>query len=211
MDSESREPEEYRPPPYHMTTWMVLGAALLFVLGLMSVRTDYQPDTSRDYPSRALLPDAEPVLLPWEPRDDEYFPCNDCHGDPEDPPNPTVRELEEEHDMLVLAHGDLWCLRCHDLTEREKLHLSDGSLLGFDESWRLCTQCHGKKLADWRAGVHGKRTGHWRGSKEFRTCVVCHNPHAPPFESLEPKPPPLRPTQITSSGNAVDEASDEAH
>ena len=77
--------------------------------------------------------------------------------------------------------------------EREKLHLSDGTSSSFEESWRLCTQCHGKKLADWRAGVHGKRTGHWLGAKEYRTCVVCHNPHAPPFEPLEPKPPPLRP------------------
>jgi hypothetical protein len=187
----------------------LLGAGLVFVLGLIAFRSDYQPDTSRDYPSRALLPDAEPVLLKWEPRNDEYFPCDDCHG--EEPPNPTQRELVEEHEDLVLAHGDLWCLRCHDLLERERLHLSDGSLVLFEESWRLCTQCHGKKLADWRAGVHGKRTGHWLGTKDYRTCVVCHDPHAPPFERLEPKPPPLRPTQITSNGNAPEEVSHDAH
>jgi hypothetical protein len=207
--SESPEPEEYRPPPYHLTTWALLGAGLVFVLGLISVRTDYQPDTSRDYPSRALLPDAEPVLLEWEPRNDEYFPCNDCHGD--DPPNPTQRELEEEHYDWKLAHGDLWCLRCHALNDRDNLHLSDGTLVPFEESWRLCTQCHGKKLADWRAGVHGKRTGHWLGTKEYRTCVVCHDPHSPPFERLEPKPPPLRPTQITLNGNAPEEISHEEH
>jgi hypothetical protein len=76
----------------------------------------------------------------------------------------------------------------------------------FEESWRLCTQCHGKKLADWRAGVHGKRTGNWRGAKEYRTCVVCHDPHSPPFQPIEPLPAPLHP----APARLVDEAHAEA-
>jgi hypothetical protein len=153
------------------------------------------------------MADAAPVLLPPPEMDDEYDPCSDCHED--ESPNPFVRELEEEHDMMDFTHGDLWCLHCHDLEDRDKLHLADGARVEFEDSWRLCTQCHGKKLADWRAGVHGKRTGHWRGAKEYRTCVSCHNPHSPPFEAVEPRPPPLRPTQITASGNTAEEAPDE--
>ncbi|GAG05499.1 unnamed protein product, partial [marine sediment metagenome] len=60
-----------------------------------------------------------------------------------------------------------------------------------------------------RAGVHGKRTGHWRGPKEYRTCVSCHNPHSPPFEPLAPKPPPTRPEAITVDASVRPEAAHE--
>jgi mono/diheme cytochrome c family protein len=180
---------------------------VLLVVGLVAVRTDHQPDTSRDYPSRAMLPHTEPVLLPPPPMDDEYLPCSDCHAD--EPPNPTPRELEDEHDEMAFAHGDLWCMHCHVADEDRLLQLADDTQVAFDESWRLCTQCHGKKLSDWRAGVHGKRTGHWRGPSEYRNCVACHNPHRPPFEPLKPKPPPLRPEQITLSGAPAEEAAHE--
>jgi hypothetical protein len=207
MDPESPDPEDYRPPGYQMATWLVLGLVLVMVVGLMMVRTEHQPDSSRDYPSRPMLPDAVPVLLPPPEMNDEYVPCSDCHEDEE--PNPIERELEDEHDLMELTHGELWCLDCHDLADREKLHLADGTLVAFEDSWQLCTQCHGKKLADWRAGVHGKRTGHWRGPKEYRTCVACHNPHLPPFEALEPKPAPLRPSEITLTAAA--EATEAEH
>lgn len=197
------QPEGHGPPPYQMTTWIVLGAGLVIVLSLMSVRTDYQPDTSRDYPSRAILPDVAAVLLPPPQTNDEYFPCGDCHED--ETPNPEIRELEDDHEDKKLEHGDLWCLRCHDLNDRNKLHLADGTQVEFTESWKLCTQCHGNKLADWRAGVHGKRVGHWRGAKEYWNCVACHNPHTPRFQKLEPKPPPHRPIEATAHHEASEE------
>jgi len=176
----------------------LIGLAALAVFGLASVRTRHPPDHSRDYPPRPLPAAAEPVLLPPPEMDDEYFPCSDCHEDEET--NPAVRELEEEHDDLRLEHGDLWCLHCHDSEDRDVLHLTNGARVQFEDSWQLCTQCHGEKLADWRAGVHGKRTGHWRGTAEYWPCVRCHDPHAPRYRSLEPKPPPLPPEQIVRSG-----------
>jgi hypothetical protein len=178
----------HRPPGHQLAIWLVLGGAFVTVVGLASIRTDHGPDHTRAYPPRALPADEEPELLAWKPRDDEYFPCSDCHED--EPTNRTRRQLEDEHEDLKLEHGDLWCLSCHDADHRDQLHLSDGTLIGFEDSWKLCTQCHGAKLADWRAGVHGKRTGNWRGAKQYRTCVVCHDPHSPPFQPLEPKPPP---------------------
>ena len=59
-----------------------------------------------------------------------------------------------------------------------------------------CGQCHGTIYRDWRAGIHGKRTGYWNGKKEYRICLKCHNPHDPKFKKLKPEPPPLRPRQI---------------
>jgi len=181
----------------------VIGLALLAVLALASVRTDRDPERGRDYPPRPLVAAATPVLLPPPEMDDEYLPCNDCHADEE--PNANVRDLEEEHDDMEFRHGDLWCLHCHDLEDRDVLHLANGARVAFDDSWQLCTQCHGEKLADWRAGVHGKRTGHWRGAAEYRTCVSCHDPHEPHFRPLAPKPPPLRPEQITRTDSAIEE------
>jgi hypothetical protein len=67
---------------------------------------------------------------------------------------------------------------------------------------RLCTRCHAKKIPDWRAGVHGKRTGYWHGPKEYQTCVACHDPHSPLFKPLEPKPPPIPAEKIRRSKHA---------
>jgi len=178
-----------------LTTWVVLGLAVVLLGALFGVRLEHRPDTSRDYPSRAMIEDGPATLLPAPEIDDEYLPCSDCHDD--EPTNSDPRELEDEHDETMLSHGNLWCLHCHDEDDRDVLHLADGNPVAFEDSWQLCTQCHAKKLPDWRAGVHGKRTGYWRGPKEYRTCVVCHDPHAPAWKPIEPKPPPARPETIT--------------
>jgi hypothetical protein len=189
-----------RVPSHQLTTWVVIGVAIVLIGGLFGVRFEHQPESTRDYPPRPLIPDGETVLLPAPEIDDEYLPCSDCHADRA--ANRVVRELEDEHDENELKHGNLWCLHCHDTNRLDSLHLADGSLVAFEDSWQLCTQCHAKKLPDWRAGVHGKRTGHWRGDKEYRTCVTCHEPHAPAFRPLPPKPPPRRPTEITLESDA---------
>lgn len=179
-----------RPQP---VLWTMVAVAFLAIGMLRSDGLSLLDHTERPYPSRPLQPDVEPVLRPQPPVDDEYFPCDDCHED--EPAELTVRELDE-HDETELEHGDLWCLDCHDPVERDLLHLSDTSPVEMLESWRLCTRCHGNKLDDWRAGVHGKRTGYWRGPKEYRTCVECHEPHSPLFKPLEPMPTPMRARDI---------------
>ena len=133
--------------------------------------------------------------VPPPPFSEGIYPCSDCHS--EMTPNPKRRKLEEEHTNIVLNHGQgRWCLDCHDLNNRDKLHLISGEKVGFDESYRLCGQCHGDKYRDWKVGVHGKRTGYWNGKKEYLLCPHCHNPHNPRFKPLAPKPPPVRPEDI---------------
>jgi hypothetical protein len=113
------------------------------------------------------------------------------------PPDRTRRALVAAHDDIVLRHDEeqRWCLDCHDATNRDRLHLASGELVPFEESYRLCGQCHGEKHRDWRAGVHGRRIGSWSGRKEYLLCVHCHDPHAPRFAPIEPKPAPWRPTR----------------
>lgn len=124
------------------------------------------------------------------------FPCMGCHGDRELVPLNTERRELEEHTRIKLHHGDRerWCFDCHNPEDRDYLRLASGTRVEFSESYKLCGQCHGDKYRDWRAGVHGKRTGSWSSEKNYLLCAHCHDPHAPAFKPLKPLPPPIRPT-----------------
>ncbi|NOT31547.1 MAG: hypothetical protein HOP15_13955 [Planctomycetes bacterium] len=132
--------------------------------------------------------------VPPPPFSAGVFPCTDCH-DPEIPVNTARRELKTAHQEILLQHDQehRWCLDCHDAANRDMLHLAGGALVSFEESYRLCGQCHGDKYRDWRAGVHGRRTGRWDGEKSYLLCVHCHNSHAPAFQPIEPMPAPTPP------------------
>ncbi len=140
------------------------------------------------------------IAVEAPPFTEGIFPCNDCHS--EIVPNPQRRELVDFHDDIsaMFNHDseNRWCLDCHDMNNRDSLKLASGKLLDFKESYKLCGQCHGEKLRDWKVGVHGKRTGNWNGKKEYLLCVHCHNPHSPRFKELTPEPPPVRQEDILS-------------
>lgn len=145
----------------------------------------------------AQPPPAEEIQVPSPPFTEGLFPCSSCHDGKSMKPNPQRRELSM-HDEIKLEHGPAsrWCMDCHDLSNRDKLHLVSGEKIDFTVSYQLCGQCHGDKLRDWRAGIHGKRTGSWNGPKQYLLCVHCHNPHSPRFKALKPLPPPTAPDQI---------------
>ena len=127
---------------------------------------------------------------------DEIFPCSECH-EPDDY-NATRRELTMAHQSIRLVHDTehRWCLDCHDPENRDVLRLANGKSVPFEQSYRLCGQCHGAKYRDWRAGVHGRRIGEWNGKKEYLLCVECHDSHQPAFKPLAPLPAPVRPENL---------------
>jgi hypothetical protein len=139
-------------------------------------------------------PPAQRVEVPPPPFSDGIFPCSTCHADL--PVDRTRRELGM-HAEIELKHDEehRWCLDCHSATDRDSLHLASGELVPFEESYRLCGQCHGDKYRDWRAGVHGRRIGEWNGQKSYLLCAHCHDPHQPRFKALAPRPAPLRPSR----------------
>ncbi len=151
---------------------------------------------------------AQEVEVPPPPMTEGIFPCSSCHDGKTVKPNPQRRILKDMHDDIVLKHGteERWCLDCHNLLERDRLHLINGEKIAFTASYRLCGQCHGDKYRDWRAGIHGKRTGQWNGLKQYQLCVNCHNPHSPRFQPIAPLPPPPRagtpPKKRTHGGGA---------
>jgi hypothetical protein len=196
-DFRPRDPGRSQPggvSPQRLLAFLVAGAALAGLAALLSVECA-SPLRVRAYSARSLPPEPAQQILPAEGPGDDYFPCSDCHED--EPTNRTVRALEDDHEDVALAHGDLWCLHCHDADDRDRLHLADAAKVEFEESWRLCLQCHGHKQESWRAGVHGKRVGNWWGEREVWTCVRCHAPHAPHFQPIEPERAPKPPQQIT--------------
>ena len=136
------------------------------------------------------------IAVPPPPFSEDIYPCTACHADME--PNLERRELEDFHDDILLEHDEenRWCMDCHDAQNRDILHSASGEPITFEESYKLCGQCHGPKLRDWRAGIHGRRTGEWNGRKEYLLCAHCHNPHAPRFKSMKPEPAPERPGKI---------------
>ena len=149
-------------------------------------------------PPTPPVADHQDIQVPPPPFSEGIFPCSSCHDPKAMPPNTKRRPLEGMHADIELKHGpeSRWCLDCHDASNRDRLHLVDGSRIEFTASYLLCGQCHGDKLRDWRVGVHGKRTGSWNGPKQYFLCVNCHNPHQPHFKPLKPMPPPKTPDQI---------------
>ncbi len=169
--------------------WLLAAAALA---AAAAARASEPPRAPAEKPARPeQLVQAEPP-----PFSEGIFPCSQCH---DKPGNKTRRQLEFHDEIQAMFDHDAehrWCLDCHDVANRDVLHLSNGDPVPFTESYRLCGQCHGDKFRDWRVGVHGKRVGQWDGQKTYYLCVNCHNPHSPRFKPLKPLPRPTRPEEM---------------
>ena len=173
-----------------------MGVFRFAVLAAMSLAVSPAGNDTTGRSGTASQRDAgEHLDVPPPPFSEGIFPCSNCHKDMR--PNRTRRALSDMHTDIELKHDEQhrWCLDCHDADNRDTLHLASGEPVSFAESYRLCGQCHGEKLRDWRAGVHGRRTGNWNGAKGYLLCAHCHNPHQPRFHAIQPKPAPQRPVR----------------
>ncbi|HEY8087549.1 MAG TPA: hypothetical protein VIF09_06890 [Polyangiaceae bacterium] len=183
-------------------------AALPAMLGMVScsiadepsrLHTTFAPPVSS---GTVTVVDRRPLLPTW--------PCSRCHGGEQGrEPDKHERKLTEFHTQKVLDHGTQggWCYRCHTADDIDHLHLSDGTKVGFNEAYELCGSCHGDKLRDWRAGIHGLTTGFWLGDRERRSCPACHDPHQPRFPLMTPEHAPARPRTAPVERRSVGEDS----
>jgi hypothetical protein len=160
------------------------------------------------------IPDAPPFEV--VPRQDRIrnFPCTKCHDNKF--VDTRVRELQEEHTNLEFEHGGgrFWCYdACHKGTDIDTLVSLRGGRISYDESYKVCGQCHFQRL-DWFFGGHGKRQGAWEeqrkipvtadelkvedrnligrwgGKRAILNCTECHDAHSPSIKPFEPSPPP---------------------
>ena len=161
---------------------------------------DWEAKLSVSAPGADAGADGHEYALPPPPLSEDTYPCSDCH-EKATPEELEPRQLVEMHEEKLLDHGseDRWCFDCHNPDDRDALRLVNGSSVGFEESYKLCGQCHGTIYRDWRAGIHGRRIGYWNGPKEYMLCAHCHDPHKPKFPSMKPLPPPVRP-QFLANG-----------
>lgn len=130
------------------------------------------------------------------------FDCDFCHisGTAVDVSMPHRNSLEY-HDKLVVEDTP-GCFICHDFNRRSRLRLLSGELITFDESPRLCYQCHQKRYDTWYNGDHGK-------SGVRCTDFTCHDPHNPrlfkvslgPGYPLPPPPDPPEPARFFGESN----------
>ena len=186
------------PRPWHRGgTLKPLAPCCLLALLLSACDHDVGEESLPGKPSANVAAPGAKIEVDPPPFSEGQFPCTECH-DPTNPVNKNRRKLEMAHQEIDLKHDaeHRWCLDCHSAENRDKLHLASGELIDFTESYKLCGQCHGDKYRDWRAGVHGRRTGEWNGHKSYLLCVNCHISHAPHFQPLQPKPAPVRPEML---------------
>jgi hypothetical protein len=177
---------------------------------LMEKRKPVRAATARGQTTR----EAPPFTV--VPRQDRIrnFPCTKCHDNKF--VDSRVRELRDEHTTLVFEHGGgrFWCYdACHQGTDIDHLVSIRGHRIAYDESYKVCGQCHYQRL-DWFFGGHGKRQGAWEdqrkipatadelkvedrgqigrwgGERTILNCTECHNPHSPSIKPFEPSPPP---------------------
>jgi len=177
---------------------------------LMAKRKPLRAATARGQ----TIPDAPPFMV--VPRQDRIrnFPCTKCHDNKF--VDRRVRELQEEHTNLTFEHGGgrFWCYdTCHKGTDIDNLVSLRGRRISYDESYKVCGQCHFQRL-DWFFGGHGKRQGawedqrkipvtaddlkvedrnqigRWAGERVILNCTECHNPHSPSIKPFEPSPAP---------------------
>ena len=190
------KPPDMGPNPRGSRTGMI--RLLIWALFFFASACNEPTERGAEFDSQVGSPQAseaseERLEVPPPPFSLGIFPCSNCHEMM--PVNTVRRELTGFHGDIVLRHDEenRWCLDCHDAENRDQLHLASGEPVPFEESYRLCGQCHGEKYRDWRAGIHGRRTGDWNGHKSYLLCAHCHNPHAPHFEPIKPEPAPIRP------------------
>jgi hypothetical protein len=163
--------------------WLVCLATILTIIAVSPVALAQEQEIPKKY------------FVPPPPFTPGIFPCSQCHAGM--PVNRKPRKLEQMHQDITLKHmPGGWCFDCHNPDNRDTLRLANGKRVSFEESYILCGQCHGTILREWKAGLHGKRTGMWNGEKQYLLCVHCHWPHEPRFKPIKPLLPPVRPSEI---------------
>lgn len=139
----------------------------------------------------------------------QRYPCRECHDRALARIKAAIPvKLRGTHREIKRAHAPkstLSCLACHaDSEGMNSLRLADGTVVGFDHSYRVCAQCHFQQARAWAGGGHGKRLGGWAPPRVVENCAACHNPHDPLRPASAPRWPalvPNAPAKRTGHGN----------
>lgn len=128
------------------------------------------------------------------------FPCEKCHKGFK--LGVLAGAVDYPHKGLPLHHMEELrkCTFCHSSRNPNFLNLLDGELVSYDESYKVCQQCHGPTAYNWSRGMHGRLTGQWNGERTIYVCVTCHQAHDPKFKPMAPAVAPFMPERVIIKG-----------
>lgn len=126
-------------------------------------------------------------LIPSRKDKIKSFKCTECHTKPL--AKMQSKDVKKAHWNIKLNHANtntMNCITCHDSNNIDNLKSITGHKIDFNKSFKLCSQCHQQEYKDWTGGAHGKRIESWAKPRASMTCVNCHNPHSPGFDTKWP-------------------------
>jgi len=126
-------------------------------------------------------------LIPERKGQIKSFACIECHS------KPVIQmknlDGQKAHWDIKLNHASaeiMNCATCHNGEHMNNLNSLTGQNIDFNLSYKVCAQCHSIQFEDWKGGAHGKKVAGWAPPRASMTCVNCHNPHNPGFETRWP-------------------------
>lgn len=126
-------------------------------------------------------------LIPERKSQIKSYACTECHSKPLE--QLKGKDFQKAHWNIKIAHANaetMNCITCHNSNNMDELTSITGNSIDINKSYKLCSQCHTSQFEDWKGGAHGKRIGGWAPPRASMTCVNCHNPHSPSFETKWP-------------------------
>lgn len=126
-------------------------------------------------------------LIPERKGQIKSYACIECHSKP-------LSEMrgvdgQKAHWDIKINHAAIEtmdCTTCHNPDNMNNLKSLTGKNIDYNLSYKLCAQCHSRQFEDWKGGAHGKKVAGWAPPRASMTCVNCHNPHNPGFETRWP-------------------------
>ncbi|MBA6157304.1 cytochrome C [Tenacibaculum sp. S7007] len=126
-------------------------------------------------------------LIPTRKDKIKSYKCTECHTQPL--AKMQTNDIKKAHWNIKINHADantMNCVTCHNSDNMNDLKSITGHSIDLNKSYKLCSQCHQKQYKDWTGGAHGKRIESWANPRASMTCVNCHNPHSPGFDTKWP-------------------------
>ncbi len=146
-------------------------------------------DTSEFLKVHAQNPDIKSFFTQFRTEEIISFPCQSCHNVPLSKIKSDDVDGRKAHWDITVNHAEksvMNCMTCHHEDNMDYLNSLSGEPISIDRSFELCGQCHSTQYKDWQGGAHGKSLSGWKPPRIIKTCVNCHNPHAPAIESRWP-------------------------
>ncbi len=134
-----------------------------------------------------VIENGQTFLIPERKGEIKSYACTECHNKP-------LHQMQNDdkkkaHWNIKINHADentMNCTTCHDGNNTDNLRSLTNNSIDFNMSYKLCSQCHQNQYKDWTGGAHGKRIKSWASPRASMTCVNCHNPHSPSFDTKWP-------------------------